>query len=576
MPSVQDSAELRRILAIPRRVYTDADADRLVDLLTSALKTPHGTMRLMRHQAIALAEIAQYGGAFLPLPVGAGKTLISFLAPVVYASMRGVPVHRPLLVIKASLLDKTNQDEIDLRQHWTLPPFMRKITYEKISRATSADFFRTYDPDFLIADEAHAWKNVKASSSRKGLRFLNERTHVPFVVLTGSPIGTSIKDTAHLMSRALGHMSPLPRNYIDVTEWACAIDVEARNPFDEGALALLAQPGEDVRIALQRRIVETPGVVTMRGVTIDTPITIRSHVRDIAPEQIEALTNLRKLGQTPDGELAEDSLAIARHASELALGFYSTWDPRPPAEWLARRRAWHSICRDVLDANQREIDSAEQLTLHLARHPEHYPEAARAWRSWKEIEPEYTRTPVARWFSDHTLRWCLAWLEKDRKDIARGGSILWTNRPAFGLRLAELSGLPYFGEEGIDVRTGARIGAARGQILASSGACGTGHNLQSFARNLCLDIPRSPILWEQRIGRTHRPGQRAALIEVDLAFGIIEDAIRFESACAHALNAQLLEGQPKKLCLADVTDVDQVAELVQLPGPQWQRPRKRS
>ena len=89
MPSVQDSAELRRILAIPRRVYSDADADRLVDLLTNALKTPHGTMRLMRHQAIALAEIAQYGGVFLPLPVGAGKTLISFLAPVVYASMRG-------------------------------------------------------------------------------------------------------------------------------------------------------------------------------------------------------------------------------------------------------------------------------------------------------------------------------------------------------------------------------------------------------------------------------------------------------------------------------------------------------
>ena len=573
MPSVQHSAELIRILGIPRREWSPEQGEELATVFTEALKMPGGTMRLMPIEAIALAESAQLGGVFLPRPVGAGKTLISLLAPVVLATARRTPIYRPLLVVPASLLEKTERDEAELREHWKLPPYIAKISYERLSRASSAAFLITSKPDMVIIDEGHKWKNVKASSSRKGLRYLHDHPEVPFVVLTGSPIGTSIKDTAHLMSRALGHLSPLPRTYLDIEEWASAIDIEARNPFDEGALRALALPGEEIRSALQRRIVQTPGIVTMRGVTIDTPIKIRSHIRDLDDDQIEALTNLRKLGQTPDGELAEDSLAIARHASELALGFYSVWDPRPPVEWLARRRAWHSICRDVLDSNRREIDSAEQLTLHMSQHPDHYPDAYRAWRDWKEIEPEYTKTPVARWFSDHTIEWCCDWLEKDKK--RGGGSIVWTNRPAFGLRLAEAAGLAYYGEEGIDVKTGARIGDARGQIVASSGACGTGHNLQAFSRNLCVDIPRSPNTWEQRIGRTHRPGQRAALIEVDLAFSIIEDALRFESACAHALNVQQLTGQAQKLCLADCTEVDVSESLSILPGPQWRRSAKK-
>lgn len=573
MPSVQHSAELIRILGIPRREWSPEQGEELATVFTEALKMPGGTMRLMPHQAIALAEIAQLGGVFLPLPVGAGKTLISLLAPVVLATARRTPIYRPLLVVPASLLEKTERDEAELRKHWKLPPYIAKISYERLSRASSAAFLITSKPDMIIIDEGHKWKNVKASSSRKGLRYLHDHPEVPFVVLTGSPIGTSIKDTAHLMSRALGHLSPLPRTYLDIEEWASAIDIEARNPFDEGALRALALPDEEIRSALQRRIVQTPGIVTMRGVTIDTPIKIRSHVRDLDDDQIEALTNLRKLGQTPDGELAEDSLAIARHASELALGFYSVWDPRPPSEWLARRRAWHSICRDVLDSNRREIDSAEQLTLHMSQHPDHYLEAFRAWRDWKEIEPEYTKKPVPKWFSnqaiEHTERWIRA------REREQGGSIVWVGRPAFGLRLAAFAGIPYFGEMGLDAR-GNSIEAATGHVIASSDACGTGLNLQhAFSKNLWIHIPRSPQKAEQRIGRTHRLGQKAKQVEIDLSFGIIEDAIRFEASCMHAANAQAVMGQAQKLCLADCTEVDVSESLSILPGPQWRRSAKK-
>ncbi len=43
---VQNSAELERIRALPRREWTDAQADALADRLTQALKTPQGTKYL--------------------------------------------------------------------------------------------------------------------------------------------------------------------------------------------------------------------------------------------------------------------------------------------------------------------------------------------------------------------------------------------------------------------------------------------------------------------------------------------------------------------------------------------------
>jgi hypothetical protein len=208
----------------------------------------------------------------------------------------------------------------------------------------------------------------------------------------------------------------------------------------------------------------------------------------------------------------------------------------------------------------------------MTQHPDHYPDAFDAWQSWKKIEPVYTKTPVARWFSAAAIDWCLDWIRDDKKHKT-GGSIVWINRPAFGLRLSERSGLPFFGEGGKSA-DGSDIDLSSGQVIASSGACGTGRNLQHFSRNLCLDIPKSPILWEQRIGRTHRPGQRAQRIEFDLPFSIIEDAIRFESACAHALYMPQISGVPK-LALADLTDVSSSADLEGREGPQWRKSKKK-
>lgn len=568
--SVQPSAELERIAALPRRRWGAAQSSEIVAELTRALRTPTGSQTLLPHQAIALAEIAAFGGgAYLPLPVGAGKTLISLLAP------RMLPhVRRPLLITRASLVAKTIAEEQGYRRDWVLPVFRRIESYERIARVGAADFFRDYQPDFVICDESHALKNRSAAVTRRVWRYLSEHPHVPLVILTGSPIGTSVLDTAHLVGRALGHRSPLPHTHLDRVEWASALDVGVRpdRVFAPGALERFAAPGEDFRSGVCRRILETPGVVSMAGATVSIPITVRSHVAEHDSAQVDAMRRLRDLGETPDGELSEDSIAIWRHAREISLGFFSVWDPRPPREWLDRRRAWHSICRDVIDTNRREIDSAEQLARHLAAHPDHYPDAFEAWRAWRAIEPSFRPTVVARWISDSTIAWVRRWIdsEPDRPGL------IWTDRPIFGERIRALLGIPYYGEEGIDPVSGRYIGTETRTCATSARAGSTGHNLQAFSRNLCLSIPRSPIEWEQRIGRTHRPGQRAERIDVDLLFGVREDVSAFAAAQEYAANVAALTGSPQKLSSADCTEVLAPEDIADRKEPRWARPKRSS
>ena len=564
---VQHSPDLARILAVPRRVWTVEAAREVAGDMTRALRTPDGSQSLLEHQALALLEVGIYGGAYLPLPVGAGKTLISLLA----ARMRPEIV-RPLILTRAALVAKTEIEIRDYRKNWIRPPFYRIESFERMSRVNAASFLESFAPDMVIVDEAHALKNRSAAVTRRVFRYLRENPRALFVAMTGSSIGTSIRDVAHIMARCLGARSPLPHHYHDVEEWAAALDVGGRaRRLAPGALVLLSEGrDEDARTGVCRRILETPGVVAMRGTTIDTPIEIRSHVAEHDSAQVEAMTALRTTGETPDGELAEDAIAIWRHARELSLGFYSVWDPPAPLDWKQARREWHAWCRDVIENNRRDLDSAEQVARHLTAHPDHYPEAAGALERWRAIEPIFKPNPRARWISGSAVDWIARYLDHDKRRPA----LIWTDRPVFGEALRSLLGIPYYGEEGIDTVTGEYIGHAKGRTIATSSRAGaTGHNLQAFSRNLCLDIPRSPIAWEQRIGRTHRPGQTADLISVDLLFGVREDVSAFAAAQEYAANVEALTAAPQKLCSADATEVLAPEDIEGRKDPRWQRPK---
>lgn len=70
--SVADTAELRRILALPRRTW-EGQAEEFAEALTGYLRAPGGTQRLRPVQAAALVEMHDFGGLLGLLRVGAGK-----------------------------------------------------------------------------------------------------------------------------------------------------------------------------------------------------------------------------------------------------------------------------------------------------------------------------------------------------------------------------------------------------------------------------------------------------------------------------------------------------------------------
>jgi hypothetical protein len=183
--SVGRTIELERILKLPRRDINDPAWDGLADELTNALnvvdKCPgallppdanglcsmcKAPLKLRRIQAIAIHDIGTYGGLFAPIGVGEGKTLITLLAPYV------LEAERPLLILPASLIKKTDRARVQLSRHWLIPENLQTISYEMLGRVQSAAFLEKYQPDLIIADEVHKLKNKRAAVTRRVSRYM--------------------------------------------------------------------------------------------------------------------------------------------------------------------------------------------------------------------------------------------------------------------------------------------------------------------------------------------------------------------------------------------------------------------
>lgn len=563
--AVQDSAELRRILEIPRRVWTQEQAAELARVMTEAFRTRTGTQTLRPVQAIALAEMAQWGGAFLPIRVGGGKTLISLLAPRMFPH-----VSRPLILLPAALRDKTRRELAEYRKHWILPAFVRIESYETLSRAGAADFLEQYQPDLIVADEGHKLKNPGAAVTKRVARYLRKhRNQCVFVIMSGTITKRSIRDFAHLTSWALPKTNPCPEDFNVLDEWSRALDVNVHpsRRLAPGALNLLRyDPEEDIRRAFRRRLVQSPGVVATQEGPLPIGLRIRSHALALPESLRQAYDRLRTSWTTPDDWPIEDGVALWRHARELATGFYSRWNPRPPDDWRDARRAWAAVCREILSSNRRNLDT--ELQVRQAVEAGLYPEASEILARWKAIAPTFEVHAEAVWLSDETIDWIA--------DHARrhGPCLIWTDRPAVGNRLADRHGFRFYANLGLDAtgRFVERHDPERdGSCVVSINANREGRNLQAWSRNLVVDVPPNGAIWEQMLGRTHRDGQRAEVVSVDVLFGCIEDVEAFWRAVKDSDYAEAMTGQAQKLVHADVEDVEDVETARMRTGPQWQK-----
>lgn len=579
---VKESADLRRILALPRRPAVAPELDEISDLI----RTPDGRMRLRPIQVWALEELHARRGLVALVRVGGGKTLISLLAAVALGA------ERPLLLVKANLRDKTRAEFAELRRHWNAP-MPEIMSYELLGREQSAEELRRLRPDVVIADEAHKLKNQKAAVTKRVRRYLDEvEGACRFVAMSGTLTNRSVREFAHLFEWSLEFGTPLPRRFGELTEWGLAIDEEippGAQRFQPGALIQLYSPEEAeaakvdevdaTRRAVRRRIVETPGVVATTDRALGTSLTIHVvPVEGYGAEIENAFAALEDRWETPDGHPISDAVTKWRHQIELSCGFYYRWNPRPPREWLDARRDWSSIVRHILDHNRRELDSELQVANAVARGDYNrvvltssgMPVANglpvdEAHRRWKAIRPTFEPNTEPVWLDDAVASAVGAW-------SADGPGIVWTYSVALGEMLSDASEQasgkrwPYFGAEGRD-RDGRPIESARpedGPIIASIQSSGEGRNLQAWTRSLVTPCTLSGAKWEQLLGRMHREGQTAEEVEYTFLVGCESQYGGWLKAKAESRYIQATTGQEQKLCYADILESCQG-----LSGPRW-------
>jgi len=525
-------------------------------------------MALRPIQAQALYEFASLRGGFGPIGVGHGKTLITALIPYLLQS------RRPLLLTRASLIEKTKREFRALAFHWPILNYIRLMSYESLGRANHKDDLELFCPDVLICDEGHRLKNPKAAVTKRVARFMNARPQTTFIVLSGTLTGRTLRNYAHLLKWALkAEHFPLPDHYTEIEDWAEVLDTRTISsggvPAMPGALMLLCTPEERisedptlaVRAAYKRRLTETPGVVSTGEGALGCSLMVQNLEIAVSPKVDDAFQVLRYTWTTPDGWPISEPMTLWRHARELALGFYYRWDPRPPDSWLLPRKDWAAWCRKILTENRRNLDS--ELQVVNAVDAGFYPDAKHALDEWRRVKPSFVPNTVPVWIDDSVLNACARWAHEHP-------GIVWCEHVAFAEALAKKTNLSYYGRGGLDSQgNDVERHPPDQSLIASMGSVGEGRNLQAWCRNLITSCPTSGIQAEQVLGRTHRPGQLADEVTFDVLTTSIEHVLAFEQARRDAREEEQRTGLSQRLNFADIVFPTVEEICMTHRGPRW-------
>jgi hypothetical protein len=554
---VLPSNEMARILELPRRVWeVDAQLPQFAEMATAWLKTPAGTQKLRPIQAKALQDLHDTGGLYGPIPVGEGKTLISFLAPTV------VDAERPLLVVPARLRDKTHREFAALGQHWRTHPGLQIVSYEKISRVNGTSFLKQYRPDLIIFDESHRLKNLQAAVTRKVEQWMEAYPDTKVLAMTGTSTKRSLLDFAHVLRWTNPYHYPLPRSNEELWSWAGAVDeikiFENRTPTDPGVLLALCSPvervrgREGVRGAVRRRIQETPGVVSCDSQQLDASLNIEVVLEQGYTQRIRDLARQLHDGVLPNGDVyivegkgSQALLTKWRIMRTLTSGFWYDWDPRPPASWLEIRSAWRKTVRSILERRIAGLES-EALVARAAGAGKINAAVKDLYLQWRVVREQHKPATKPVWEDDVIINRVAKWCREHR-------GLIWVSEVALGQRLEADLGLPYYHEMGLD-KLGRPIESARpkdGCAVVSVQANCEGRNLQAWSESLVISPSPTGTLWEQLLGRTHRHGQLADEVWVEVIIGCETEWECWQQARRDANFHEAFEGR-KRLNIATV------------------------
>jgi len=564
---ISDTPELKRIIELPRRIwqeeiYEGMDVEQLVVALTDYLKIQEGEQVLRPVQAKALQEAHDIGGLFGPIPVGDGKTLISFLVPV------AMEAERPLLVVPAKLREKTRRDFLGLAEHWKRHPHIPVVSYEKISRENGTRYLEDLNPDLIICDEAHRLRNKTAAVTRRFSQWMEKHPETRMVAMSGTITNRSLLDFDHILRWCLpAELQPLPPPSMELNAWAAAVDVikprENRMAANPGALRKLCnaeelqQGREGVRSAVRRRYQETPGVVASPGQEVDASLNIVLSLVDGYNDRILQLAHdlngdpPEKRGKKPNGEVVTDrDLAVRWQIFRcLTSGFWYEWVPPPPKPWRKARGAWKKNVHDILAQDIVGLESEMLVARAVAGGDERWNfenDVYKTYAAWKAVRDTYEPDVQPVWEDVRMLHAIHEWTRTHR-------GIIWVSEVALGECIEETMGLPYFRNLGLnkDKRPIEDVDPSEGCVVASVSANSEGRNLQAWAENLVISPPPDGKTWQQLLGRTHRPGQEADEVWVDVFIGCKVEWQCFQQALRDAHYASKMEAS-KKLTYATI------------------------
>ena len=561
--AVGDSADLRRIVALPRRPRPSDETlaqwaaeykARLgrTDLPCVCESTYHRQCcaELLPTQAWVLHDAETYGGVLGPIGVGQGKTLVDLLVSMVATPKRGA-----MLMLPSSL--KRQLLEVDwgyYGTHWKLPnlasgdwrvpgrPLLHVVAYSELSGSKAAELLVKLQPDVIILDEAHSVRNRTTARTKRLFSYL-KTSNAKVFAWSGTLTSKSLRDYSSLAKAALGDGSPAPHAWNTTEEWAAALD-PVDLPSPPGALSIFADSSGDVLKGYAQRVLETAGVVSSgAGASCQASLTINERVTTLPKVLQDHMKDLEKTWERPDHEEAlVDAMSVARCARELSSGFFYRWKwPRKEPQavidrWKEARKAWHKELREKLKKSttlmdsplllsraairwyhgytyiERNDDGSQKAKHEIPKHTRGGPLpvwASTTWTEWHEVK--HTAKPETEpvWVDDWLVRDAAAWLEM-------GPGICWYEFDAFGRAVARADRRFTFAGPGDSGN--ALVAGLRGdeRVIATIRAHGTGKNLQMFSRSLVANPPSDGATWEQLLGRLHRPSQKADIVSYEV------------------------------------------------------------
>lgn len=541
-PEVRHTEDFERVRDLPRRRLTEKDAAAWAAELTPHAAVPGSGMALRPWQGYAIAECVENNGGFLGLPVGFGKTPLSYLLPYFMGA------RNPVLIVPGAqdggLAAKTRADFASYVGKWRTPsPPPRIVTISQIIE--NEHLLERIDPDLLIIDEADDLGNRESSMARRIDRLVVKKDEaIAVVVMSGTITRNSIMGYWHLLMWALRDRAPLPLTEGEALMWAAALDnklFRVRRP----APGPLGPNLKAARAWYRKRLAETPGVILVDGDSCTTPLTVSVRLAKECPDIDRHYRRFLVDGQNPDGIPVSDPLSRWRIDGQLGCGLYQYYEPPPPEGWRTARLQVSRFVRDKIARSTHTSRPMDQERQVLARFPD-APEVVE-WREWKPRYDTKKHTKV-RWLSTATIETVLEWLAEDARP-----AIVWCGSVEFAEALAYVSGLSYFGEKGKDQHGRGLHAAPPGRhMIVSWQANKKGFNLQAWTRQGIVMPPQSAKWLEQMFGRSHRALQTEP-VDITL-FGTSGGTLDgFESAMSEAGFARETVGMTQKLLRAAVT-----------------------